>query len=276
MFSQKVIASLCLCVLFMSAQPHEAVSQKAGKTSTASEIAILGTFHFGPTNDLASIKFDDINTDKRQAEILEVVDQLAEYAPDKVLLEYTYENRTKLQSDYEAYLNGKYELRVNERDLIGFRLAEKLGHDSIYAIDYKLNLPFDSIVMYCQESGRMDEFNAFVKDIQDFTAEETKQLAAMTLSAFLVQMNTDQFDALTNDLYLNGTFSFGEEGREVGIEAASAWYKRNMYMLKNIDRVTNPGDKALLIVGQAHKAVLRDYVEDRVDMRFINAGELLH
>ena len=259
---------LCLCLASWDIK-SQAVNNEV------TELAILGTFHFGPTSDLASIKFDDIETDKRQTEILEVVDRLTEYRPDKVLLEYTYGNRADLQDDYENYLEGNYKLRINERDLIGFRLAERLGHDSIYAIDHKLDLPFDSIVLYCQETGRMDEFNAFVKAIQDFTNEETEQLASMSLSSFLANMNTEEFDQLANDLYLNGTFSFGEIGREVGIDAANAWYKRNMYILKNIDRVTNPGEKALIIIGQAHRAVLRDFVEDRQDMSFYEVNQLL-
>ena len=263
-----LIIQLCMC-------PEICAQKTQVFEKGAVEVAILGTFHFGPTSDLASIKFDDIETEQRQSEILEVVERLSGYEPDKVLLEYPYESRAELQADYEAYLNGNYELRTNERDLIGFRLAEKLGHDSIYAIDHKLDLPFEPLVQYCQDSDKMDEFNSFVQEIQEFTARETERLTSMSLSAFLANMNTTEFDQLANDLYLRGTVNFGETGREVGVDAAIAWYKRNMYILKNIDRVTGSGDKVLLIVGHAHRAVLKNYIEDRSDMTFLEIGGYL-
>ena len=45
------------------------------------EIGILGMFHLGNTNDMASVKLDDLSSEKRQNEIEELVNNLKEYKP---------------------------------------------------------------------------------------------------------------------------------------------------------------------------------------------------
>ena len=267
----KTILAITAVVFCTCGQPVYAQTQ----VQATLEIAVLGTFHFGPTRDLAAIRFEDIQSDKRQTEIIQVVDMLSAFQPDKVLLEYKYNNGDQLQEDYKNYLKGDYQLKVNERDLIGFRLAERLGHDSIFAVDHKLDLPFDTLVRYCEANDKMGDFGKFIEMVQAYTEAETQMLSEMSLPQYFAHMNQTEVDALANDLYLRATADFGEEGNEVGIEAAATWYKRNMYILKNIDRVTKTGERVLLIIGQAHRAVIRDYIEDREDMTYIEVSQFL-
>ena len=43
----------------------------------------------------------------------------------------------------------------------------------------------------------------------------------------------------------------------------------------NIDRVTEAGDRLLLIIGAGHRAVLRDFFEDRSDIDYVEIREYL-
>ena len=51
------------------------------------KILIVSTFHFGETSDVNKTGFPDLLTEKRQKEIAEVVDSLAEFKPDKIFVE---------------------------------------------------------------------------------------------------------------------------------------------------------------------------------------------
>ncbi|MEM6699155.1 MAG: hypothetical protein AAF599_12205, partial [Bacteroidota bacterium] len=82
--------------------------------STKPTIAFLGTFHFAGSNDVLSLKIDDLTTDKRQGEIKDLVNALAAYEPTKIILEYPYGD-LELDSLYQSYLNGKHTLTINER-----------------------------------------------------------------------------------------------------------------------------------------------------------------
>ena len=43
----------------------------------------------------------------------------------------------------------------------------------------------------------------------------------------------------------------------------------------NIDRVAEAGDRLLLIIGAGHRAVLRDFFEDRQDMLYVEIQDYL-
>ena len=53
------------------------------------------------------------------------------------------------------------------------------------------------------------------------------------------------------------------------------WWERNFYIMGNIDRVTEAGDRLLLIIGAGHRAVLRDFFEDRSDIDYVEIREYL-
>ncbi len=240
------------------------------------KIAMLGMFHFGATGDLAAIVMENPEGDKRQKEIKEVVMQLKAYKPTKVLVEYPIAKNDTLHERYALFLKDRFDLPINETYQIGFRLAKEMGHSKIYGIDSKLNLPFDLLTKYCQENNKMAEFQKIVELAKTLTAEKTEELKQQHLSKFLKAMNSKKFDQLANGLYLNEVLNIGDPSNEVGAEVSAVWYKRNMIMLKNITSwIAQREERILVIVGSSHRALIRDLLQNRTDLEYVEIADYL-
>ena len=98
----------------------DSVEQKTQKPT----IIILGSRHFAnPGMDGTNTKMDDVLAPKRQREIEQLVTQLKAFQPTKIAIEADPARDTRVNASYQDYLAGTYELRRNESDQIGFRLA---------------------------------------------------------------------------------------------------------------------------------------------------------
>ena len=245
--------------------------------NNAAKVALLGVFHFGGSSgDLASMHMVDPFGERRQNDIKELVTKLKAYQPTKILVEYPKKKNAVLKNRYSNYLAGKDTLKVNEIYQVGFRLAEQLKHDELYSIDHKLDLPFEQIVEYCQRQNKMEAFDAFVKRIQNYVQEDNEKLNRMSISEYLAYVNSDPVDQVTNDLYIRETLVFGDSTYEAGARVAATWWERNFIMLKNIaETIDNEDERILVIVGAAHRAVLKDLVIDRSDMDYVEIGDYL-
>src|SRR5438067_12446927 len=96
------------------------------------EILVLGTYHMAnPGHDIFNMKTDDVLAPKRQAEIAQLIEVLKRFQPTKIALEAQGDGRPK---EYAEYLAGTHELTRNEIEQIGFRLARKLGHKTVYPV----------------------------------------------------------------------------------------------------------------------------------------------
>lgn len=100
------------------------------------KIMILGTFHMGSYKSLYNTDFDDLMSDKRQKEIMELVDKIKKFKPTKIAVEREYKYEDELNEKYIRYVNGETDLEMHESQQIAFRLAKSLGHKRIYAVDW--------------------------------------------------------------------------------------------------------------------------------------------
>ncbi len=60
----------------------------------------------------------------------------------------------------------------------------------------------------------------------------------------------------------------GDEASNPGVEFTEAWYKRNLYILANIMKTVEPGERVLLIMGSGHRAMLIPFIIDKNDLRY--------
>lgn len=239
------------------------------------EMAILGVFHFGKTNDMAAVIMENPLGEKRQAEIEILVDKLAQFQPDRILLEYVPQRDSFYLIRYQQYLAGEHELNVNERQQIGFRLAKKMGHRKVYGIDHRMDLPFDEITRYAVEHNKNYLMENLGVKVGNFAGAQTEKLKNQSLVEYLAEFNSLEMDQKTHSLYVQDILNFGDADDPAGARMTAAWYQRNLIILQNIDRITRPGEKVLIIIGAAHRAILRDFIEDRDDMEFVEIADFL-
>ena len=103
------------------------------------EVLSLGTFHFEFYNlDIEkTAKEDQIDVldPKYQAEIEDIVSRIARFAPTIIAIEAGTGSQPRYDSLYQAYLNGRHELRRDEREQIGFRVAKQAGLKTLHCVN---------------------------------------------------------------------------------------------------------------------------------------------
>ena len=231
------------------------------------QVTILGVHHFhNPGADMFNIHQDNIKSPRRQKEVLDLVEDLIAFRPSKVLIEKVYGD-TMQQHLYEAFLKHRDETKLseNEKEQVGFRVAMRLNHSNIYPFDYRQGMNLQELEKLAQTKpevakefrGMMEEMGTFIQSVND-----TLQLS--TVKEFLVYMNLQESVDLNHQIYLRMLRMTGEDSYGAS-EAVSAWYGRNIRMFYNLNRITDfdkSQERILIIVGQGHKAILQDLIED--------------
>lgn len=229
-------------------------------------IGFLGTFHFAGTSDLMSLQPGAIMGQQRQEEMNSLIEKLAQYKPTKIVLEFPFGN-LELDSLYGQFLKGKHELTVNERQQLGFRLAAHLGHEHIYVADHPMDLPFEGLQSYLVETGQSDFFPNFLATMKTEVIDVLQEhYDTSTIAQFLVFMNQEKYDRLNKAFYLQHLNQFGTKDNPVGVDLNSKWWERNMHIMRNIDELTEDGDRILVLFGQGHTALLKDFYSSRTDV----------
>lgn len=222
-------------------------------------IAILGTFHFANTSDYSAIVLEDGFSPKRQKEMKEIVAQLAMYRPTKILVEREPSYTDTLNLQFSKYLNNEFELPINELYQIGFRLAKKLGHKKLYGIDKHMNLGDEDLVAHLNKHGLMDSFSTTIKNASTYGKKHTAYLKEHSIGKTLITINTKEGEDFNRNLYLDHILTSSELENAPSITYVTNWYKRNIHIKHNIDRITEKKDRILVIIGAGHSAILNDF-----------------
>lgn len=273
-FMKYVILFLLSIVLFGCFDQGATVNRTDPKAIEGPAVALLGTFHFGETTDYSSMDMDNFNSVKRQGEIEELVQALARYKPTKILLECTLQDQEYFQEAYRNYRNNKAKLKMDEREQIGFRLASELGHPAIHCIDYKLPVPLDSLAEFAQKHMQ-GEFNDFLTAIERNDESDSQVLAHTSLKAYYAFKNSVEEDLKNKRQYVQETAKFVSDSIYIGVKFVSVWWERNFHIMAHIDRHIDEGERILVLIGGAHRAVLRDFYQDRNDVMYVEIGQFL-
>lgn len=267
---------ILLLVLSLAAMPLQqafAQSNRDGATKKKTQVLVLGVYHFdNPNLDYLKTQVDDHLSVKRQQQIAEVVELLARYEPTKIALEAVDESG--LQSRYEAHLKGERALAADERDQLGLRLAAKLGHRRVYAVDSKLGMDVASVVAAARASGDrafLDLFQEVMGEVEAFK----RRMAERTVREILIDLNEPQQIRRDRDAYMQ-LARVRDAERYVGADVLAAWYQRNFRIFTNLVRLVEaPGDRVLVIIGSNHSAVLREAVQSSPDLELVEANDFL-
>ncbi len=111
-----------------------AIFYSRDKSQQPAKVAIPGVHHsHNPGAEMFNINQDNVKSEKRQAEVLALVQKLLDFRPAKVIIEKVFGD-TLQQVLYEEYLSHKDDTRLseNEKEQVGFRVAAAMKHENIY------------------------------------------------------------------------------------------------------------------------------------------------
>lgn len=243
-------------------------------TAEDTKVLILGVFHFGnPGLDYVKSEVPDVMSPERQKEIAALTEAIARFQPTKVMVEVPPANGDALNADYRAWREGKRELTRNEVEQIGFRLAGKMNHDSVVAIDVKGDMNISAVIDEAKKSDHafLASFDSLMKEV---IGPQQQMKVARPLRETLRFMNDPANVRRGHGAYVEMA-RVGPRENPIGAEQTAIWFARNIRIFANIARAAEPGDRIVVIYGSGHTAILQQLARDMPGMTVVEANDFL-
>ena len=257
-----IVIATCSALAQTEAEKSPRVSSCGAKSA---KILILGTYHMNnPGLDDKNTQADDVLSARRQREIAELVERIARYRPTKIAIEAPYRS-TAWPDRYKKYLTGEYRLGRDEIEQIGFQLANRLNLTTLYPIDFNLTMNGLTPSEIEYPKPKLDQTNEkksgdAKKPDSPPLSEEDLLLRRSTVVEYLRSLNSEQRIQDGHAQYLEMLLPNDSPAIYGRTDLVTNWYKRNLRMFTNINRITDfPNDRILLIVGSGHQKLLRDF-----------------
>jgi hypothetical protein len=232
-----------------------------GPTKFATPILILGVYHMAnPGLDEVNVLADDVLTAKRQKEIENLCEQLARFQPTKIAIEAPYRD-TYWPEQYRKYLAGQYKLGRNEIEQIGFRLAKRMNLPTVYGIDFLMyaNGLTPSEMEQRNQSSSADLHRAEPSQ----PSSEDQLLRQSTVTQYLAHLNSPAEIQRNHEGYMLSLLPTDDPAIYRKADLVANWYKRNLRIFANINRITELGkDRILVIIGAGHLKLLKEFAAD--------------
>lgn len=257
-------------------------SKETSCSDKSAQLLILGTYHMdNPRLDAKNLEADDVLLPKRQREIAELIEKLARFNPTKIAVEAPYSDKAIWNNRYKKFLAGEHKLTRNEIEQIGFQLAKRLNHQTVYPIDYPMlmsGLRYDEVEFpKPKPTPSLTAGNAETKKPEPTLSEGDLLLRRSTVTEFLLHMNNlEKARKDHGENYLKQLLPSDNAAIYESADRITNWYKRNLRMFANINRIAEfPNDRILLIAGSGHLTILRDFTLDSPQFCLVEATTYL-
>lgn len=230
------------------------------------KIMILGTFHMQAQNDRVNFQGAD-KIKEHEAEIIRLVDALAEFKPTQIAVEYSKTRQDVLDEMYLKYLvNGSSS--PNEIDQVAFRLAMKLDHKKVNAIDWMergaAERPYGDVYEYLH--SKQPELASQI----DTLAESVVDLEKESICDVFLRINSRESVKNRLAYYMN----YARVGSEdyYGNGWLLWWYQRNLNIFTNTAALENNNmeERILLIIGAAHIGILEQFFKNSMAFEVVD------
>jgi hypothetical protein len=234
------------------------------------EIMLLGTMHIAMDNKIDVVHLsDEDKTVYREQDFQQFVHLLASYEPDQIFVEIPAASQDGLDALYQRYIQEEHTLQYNETEQIAFRLAKRLQHEKLWAIDWNESLPhipdIDDLSSDAGFQHIMKKANAhmrlFSTAMKEKSMFETFQL-----------LNSEEQTKKDHDIYVNLMMLDDENAFEW---VANYWYYRNLKMAKNIrSSIKETSTRVLVLAGAGHNYLLKQFLSEVPGYTVVNFGEV--
>lgn len=240
------------------------------------EVMILGTYHFAQEDT------DEIS-EENQKQLEGIIAALNEYKPTKVVIEIEPEHSETYQKAYQDYLNGSFDIshKANEVFQLGFQLAKKAGHDSIYLFDNHppfigslADFSFQGFEDYAKlnDSGFYDRHLQTILDTYAFNDSLIKTLPLYDRIAALNSPQMQRYNTQRMHMY---EIRAGIGKNWIGADWLGRWYQRNIRMMGHLLKMTGPDERIICIVGDNHKWILDQLIQNTPDLELVPSYSFL-
>lgn len=244
------------------------------------KMMFLGSAHLANHNrDVANTHVEDVRVPKRQTEIESFVNQLAQWKPTHVAIEFPHAKQAELDKRYAAYRAGTYTLSADETDQIGLRLAKQLGLPRVDAVDWNESAPgkdedYDWMA-WAKAHGKDQLLEKTVKPWKDQAAQETEYLKDHTVLQWYQRWN-DPVRMHKDEAGYFDTPLFGDDTNNPGAAWVGQWYARNLRIFTHIrELATKPTDRILVVYGAGHGPYLRKDATESGIFELVDTNEYL-
>lgn len=223
---------------------------------------VLGVQHLdNPNNgDVYSLESGDVSSEKRQAEIKELIQCLKEFNPSKIALEIEKEFDEAVENDYINFLKGRFNLSTNEKHQIGFNLAKELGLEKLYCVNWNKVQPHVPPIFQWVSENESPIWDKLKVEVEQEMVERQNYLNTHTIKEFIIKLNKKE-NTFKDHQFYNKLALICDEENSIGAQwVAQYWYYRNMIIYKNIIQLfESDEERILLIIGAAHVHLLKQF-----------------
>jgi hypothetical protein len=262
-----------------------AIGFTSSSQSEKVEVLTLGTFHFNfPNLDAKKIDSEDqidVLEPKYQKEIQDIVRKISGFRPTVIVIERQASEQLKTDSLYNLYLAGKYQLKRNEEEQIGFRLAKQLGLNKLYCADEMGNFnPRINDIVFGKDSIEALKFENYFEHNPDSAKQfhPKPQLKTKGILYELRKLNNEIIIKKSLGGYLTGLFKYeSKENDFTGVDFETGrWFSRNLKIFRNIQRIpVKSSDRILIIYGAGHLNLLNYFFECSPEYKLIITNQYL-
>lgn len=251
---------------------------KGNIESKKKKIAVLnfGTFHMGETSDANKTEFDE-HDKKNQKEVHKIAQLLARFKPTVIIVETPPSYNKKLQSLFEEYkVNPNIKFKnPNEVELLAYEVGKLAKTKRIYGIDHKMGYNYkigeeiknetDPVSYNSYYQNPIPYHTSLQVDESNLTLLEKLSLINHNLYLdFLITMNADML-----------SYVGSKEGFE-GADEAAKYYKRNLRMFTNLNRIKlTENDRVFILMGASHTAFFRDFISRSPKYKMVSTIDYL-
>jgi len=274
---------LLLLIACSEKNSEEKTISKVTENPSKIDVLLLGTFHFANFNpenngDVLEINVPDILTDENQKELEKIAQAISDFRPDKIFLEYPYSKQAKLDTIYKDFNETDFsQAKRNERVQLGFRVAKKIKHKQVFAMDYRTEFPYDSLVNQMQKAKQFHLIEKDSLELERIEKFENEMFASNKSLSEVLFYNNDQ-DNRQSDInwYVSVSNQGGTKDNFVGAYLASEWYRRNLYMYSIIQKTIEKNDERIMILaGASHIGMFKDFIDKNPEWKTTELKDIM-